>query len=211
MDLDARSSPREFIQRQRDPRGLCLIASGWCWQKFVICIVTIWPAHSSHGRSGAETIGGNSKGTKTRARMRIHRLAGRLRSKDGHLMRAKTSLVPANPKTLIAESEEASSNPEEFTRLLRPPYPEATSVILSLPPGGEAKWLLHPASGHVFVLRGALTVVQEDGSRTKFKSGESFYQPRMVWHRCVNEGKRPMRCLLALPRAKAPASPQRVN
>ena len=211
MDPDAGPSPREFIQRRRDPRGLCLIASGWCWQELVIYIVTIWPAHSSHERSGTEAIGGNSKGTKTRARTRIRRLYGRLRSKDGHLMRAKSSFVPANPKTLIAESEAASSDPEEFTRRLCPPYPEATSVILSLPPGGEAKWLLHAASGHVFVPRGALTVVQEDGSSTKFKSGESFYQPRMEWHRCVKEGKRPMRCMLVLPRAKVPALPQRLN
>jgi quercetin dioxygenase-like cupin family protein len=126
-------------------------------------------------------------------------------------MRAKTSLAPANSKTLIPESEEASPDPQEFTRFLRPPYPEATSVILSLPPGGEAKWLLHPTSGHVFVLRGAVTVELQDGSRTKFKSGESFFQPRMEWHRCVNEGKRPARCLLVLPRTKAPALPQHVN
>ena len=123
----------------RDARGLCLIASGWSWQKFVSCTVTIWPAHSSHERSGAEVIGGNSKGTKTRARTRIHRLPGMLRSKDGHLMRTKASLIPANPKTLIAESDEGSLDPQEFARSLSSPYPEVISVILSLPPGGEAK------------------------------------------------------------------------
>lgn len=63
----------------------------------------------------------------------------------------------------------------------------------------------------IISLTGALTVKLEDGSNTKFKSGESFFQPRMEWHRCVNEGKGPMRCLLVLPRAKVPALPQRVN
>ena len=124
-------------------------------------------------------------------------------------MHTKTSLAAANPKTLIAGSEEASPDPREFTRFLRSPYPEVTSEILSLPPGGEARWLLYPASGHVFVPQGALTVEQDDGSRTKFKSEKSFFQPRMEWHRCVNEGKRPVHCLLVLPRAKAPASPER--
>ena len=94
------------------------------------------------------------------------------------MIRAKTSLAPANLKTLLPEPEEASPDPQEFTRFLRPPYPEATSVILSLPPGDEAKWLLHPTSGHVFILRGALTVELQDGSRTKFKSMESAKTPQ---------------------------------
>jgi quercetin dioxygenase-like cupin family protein len=63
----------------------------------------------------------------------------------------------------------------------------------------------------IISLTGALTVKQEDGSNTKFKSGESFFQPRMERHRCVKEGKRPMLCLFVLPRAKVAALPQRVN
>ena len=95
------------------------------------------------------------------------------------MIRAKTSLAPANLKTLLPEPEEASPDPQENARFLRPPYPEATSVILSLPPGDEAKWLLHPTSGYAFIiLRGALTVELQDGSRTKFKSMESAKTPQ---------------------------------
>jgi quercetin dioxygenase-like cupin family protein len=126
-------------------------------------------------------------------------------------MRKEASLNTASPKSLRAESDEGSLDPQEFARFLSSPYPEGTSVILSLPPGGEAKWLLHPASGHVFILRGALTIELQGRSRTKFKSGESFFQLRMEWIRCINEGKRPMRCVLVLPRAKVLALPQRVN
>jgi quercetin dioxygenase-like cupin family protein len=121
-------------------------------------------------------------------------------------MRTKATLISANPKTLMAESDEGSLDLQEFARFLSSPYPEATSVILSLPQGGEAKWLLPSASGHVFILRGALTVELQDGSRTKFKSGESFFQPRMEWHRCINEGKRPMRCLLVAAKGESPGT-----
>jgi quercetin dioxygenase-like cupin family protein len=88
---------------------------------------------------------------------------------------------------------------------------EVTSVIISLPPGSEAKCLTHPISGHVFVLRGSLMVEFENGLRSKFKSGQCFFHPRMEWHRCINEGKKPMRFLLVLPRRKDPEAPRTIN
>jgi hypothetical protein len=46
------------------------VSSGWSWQKFVSCTVTIWAAHSSHEASGVEVMAGNSKALKTSARTR---------------------------------------------------------------------------------------------------------------------------------------------
>lgn len=88
---------------------------------------------------------------------------------------------------------------------------EQTSVILSLPPGGEVKCLIHPVSGHVSVLRGNHTVEFEGGSRAKFKSGQSFFQGRMQWHRCINEGQKPTRFLLVITRRMVSVRRRPVN
>jgi len=167
------------MRQCRDRHHLHMIARRLFLQKFPMHVVTIWPASSSHERTGTQATGENGKSANTCARTRIHPLAGSSDHKDGQVIRAKTSLAPANLKTLLPEPEEASPDPQENARFLRPPYPEATSVILSLPPGVEAKRLLHPTSGYAFIiLRGALTVELQDGARTRFKSMESAKTPQ---------------------------------
>jgi quercetin dioxygenase-like cupin family protein len=110
-----------------------------------------------------------------------------------------------------SDRETRLHTPEDVSPFIALPLTEVASVILTLPPGGEARCLTHPISGHVFVLRGNLTVEFENGLRSKFKSGQYFFHPRMEWHRCINEGKKPMRFLLLLPRGRVPEAPQTIH
>ena len=95
-----------------------------------------------------------------------------------------------------------------------PPAPaggKPITVIVSLPPGGEAEWFIHPVSARVFVLRGNLTVESRNGAREKFKSGQSFFQECMEWFCCINEGKKPLRFMLVLSRGPVSLVSQPIN
>jgi quercetin dioxygenase-like cupin family protein len=85
---------------------------------------------------------------------------------------------------------------------LSTPNPVISSGIVTLPPGGISRWMVHPVPAYVYVLQGDLTVQFDDGSEKIFHEGQALLQPRAAWHRGRNEGKVPLRFLAVLMGAK---------
>jgi quercetin dioxygenase-like cupin family protein len=115
-----------------------------------------------------------------------------------------------------ATSTQSSQGGETFTPLpdltattadeplsyLSTPNPLISSGILSIPPGGISRWMIHPVPAYVYILQGDLTVEFIDGKKKTFHEGEVILQPRAVWHRGRNEGPRLLRFLAAFLGAK---------
>jgi quercetin dioxygenase-like cupin family protein len=80
---------------------------------------------------------------------------------------------------------------------LSTPNPVISSAILSIAPGGISRWMVHPVPAYVYILEGDLTVEFIDRKSQTFHEGEVILQPRAVWHRGRNDGKRPLRFLAA--------------
>jgi quercetin dioxygenase-like cupin family protein len=78
---------------------------------------------------------------------------------------------------------------------LSTPNPVISSDILTVPPGGVTRWMVHPNPEYVYVLDGDLTVQFIDGKEKTFHQGDVLLQPKTVWHRGRNEGKVPLRFL----------------
>jgi quercetin dioxygenase-like cupin family protein len=85
---------------------------------------------------------------------------------------------------------------------LSTPYPVISSGILTIPPGGISRWMIHPVPAYVYILQGDLTVEFIDGKEKTFREGEVILQPRAVWHRGRNKGQHPLRFLAAFLGAK---------
>ena len=78
-------------------------------------------------------------------------------------------------------------------------YPDGTAkvtaVIVTIPPGGETGWHMHPVPLYVHVLDGAVTVDYGDKGVKTFAAGESILEA-MDWpHNGRNDGDRPVRIL----------------
>src|SRR5262249_14734817 len=85
---------------------------------------------------------------------------------------------------------------------LSTPNPVISSGIVTLPPGGISRWMVHPVPAYVYVLQGDLTVEFEDGSTKTFHEGQVMLQPRAGWHRGRNARKVPPRFLAVFMGAK---------
>lgn len=69
----------------------------------------------------------------------------------------------------------------------------ATVIDVTIPPGGETGWHLHPYPGYAVVLAGTLTLEAEGGKTRVFHAGESFAEAVRVRHNGRNRDTVPLR------------------
>ena len=100
-------------------------------------------------------------------------------------------------ETFTALPDLTATTADEPLLYLSTPNPVISSGILTIPPGGISRWMIHPVPAYVYILQGDLTVEFIDGKKKTFHEGEVILQPRAVWHRGRNEGQRSLRFLAA--------------
>lgn len=80
---------------------------------------------------------------------------------------------------------------------LKTDKPEVTVSLIEIEPGGEIGRHMHPVvSGYVHVLKGAVTVEMDDGTRHDFTAGKGFLEALNTWHNAKNLGKTPAKLLV---------------
>jgi quercetin dioxygenase-like cupin family protein len=119
------------------------------------------------------------------------------------LLTSSALAQPASQKTdAMAGSESIASLPDlnttsagEPLHYLSTPEPVVSSDILTVPPGGVSRWMIHPVPAYLYVLQGDLTLEFVDGRRQTFHAGQAFLQSQTKWHRGRNDGQVPLRFL----------------
>ncbi len=97
--------------------------------------------------------------------------------------------------TQIKKSTTASNG--QKLQYLKTDRPEATMLLVEIPPGGETGWHTHPVPVYAYVLSGTIVVEFENGERHEFKAGEAIFETINTPHNGRNEGAVPVK-LIAL-------------
>lgn len=74
--------------------------------------------------------------------------------------------------------------------------PEATVVLVEVPPGTQTNWHKHPVPCFAYMLEGELTLELENGETRVLKAGEAFAEVVNVLHNGVNRGKVPAKLVM---------------
>lgn len=111
---------------------------------------------------------------------------------------ALLSQLPAEAQTglksvpVLRASTTMVGQPLEFVKTDKP---EVTSSILTIEPKGETGLHMHPASSHVFIMEGELTIVVE-GKEYHFTQGQAYLESRNVLHNAMNKNDKPLKLLV---------------
>ena len=70
---------------------------------------------------------------------------------------------------------------------------KVTGAIITLPPGTETGWHMHPVPCFALILEGDLVVELKDGRTKKFKAGDTFAEVIGTPHNGKNTGKVPLK------------------
>jgi len=70
---------------------------------------------------------------------------------------------------------------------------KVTGAIITLPPGAETGWHLHPIPCFALILEGDLVVELKDGRTKKLKAGDTFAEVIGTPHNGKNMGKVPLK------------------
>lgn len=76
-----------------------------------------------------------------------------------------------------------------------PGTPEITSVIVTIPPGGETDWHIHEVPLYVYILDGEVTVDYGEKGIKVYKSGEAIMEAMQWAHNGMNKGAEPVRIM----------------
>jgi quercetin dioxygenase-like cupin family protein len=123
-------------------------------------------------------------------------------SSTARAARSANSSREDSDETFTPLPDITTTTADEPLLYLSTPDPVISSGILTIPPGGISRWMIHPVPAYVYILQGDLTVEFIDGNKKTFHEGEVILQPRAVWHRGRNEAQRPLRFLAAFLGAK---------
>jgi quercetin dioxygenase-like cupin family protein len=77
-----------------------------------------------------------------------------------------------------------------------PGKPEITILRITIPPGSQLPVHKHPVINAGVLLRGDLTVVNEDGTILRLKAGESIVELVNTWHYGKNDGDTPAEIIM---------------
>ena len=108
---------------------------------------------------------------------------------------ATSQKTQAMSETIAALPDLNTTSAGEPLHYLSTPEPVVSSDILTVPPGGVSRWMIHPVPAYIYVLQGDLTLEFVDGKRQTFHTGQAFLQSQTKWHRGRNEGQEPLRFL----------------
>jgi quercetin dioxygenase-like cupin family protein len=70
---------------------------------------------------------------------------------------------------------------------------KVTGAIITLPPGTETGWHMHPVPCFALILEGDLVVELKDGRTKKLKAGDTFAEVIGTPHNGKNTGKVPLK------------------
>jgi len=73
---------------------------------------------------------------------------------------------------------------------------KVTGAIITLPPGAETGWHLHPIPCFALILEGDLVVELKDGRTKKLKAGDTFAEVIGTPHNGKNMGKVPLKIVV---------------
>lgn len=96
----------------------------------------------------------------------------------------------ANP--VLQTMTTAAGQPIRFPRVNN----EVSALMVEIAAGGETGRHKHPNPAFVYVLEGAITLV-EDGQPTRvYKGGQAFVETVDTWHNAFNRGSTPAKALV---------------
>ena len=87
---------------------------------------------------------------------------------------------------------------------------QVTAVIITIPPGGQTGWHLHPVPLFGYMLQGALTVDYGAKGTHTYKTGEGLMEAMNWPHNGMNKGTVPVRILAVYAGAKGLANAEPV-
>lgn len=88
--------------------------------------------------------------------------------------------------------------------------PEITGVFVTIPPGAQTGWHLHPSPCVAYILEGEVTVELEDGRKNVVRAGQAFAEVFTLKHNGTNTGTTPVKLVLfALGTKGTPVSEKR--
>ena len=87
---------------------------------------------------------------------------------------------------------------------------QVTAVIITIPPGGQTGWHLHPVPLFGYMLHGALTVDYGTKGTHTYRTGEGLMEAINWPHNGMNKGTVPVRILAVYAGAKDTANSQTV-
>ena len=70
---------------------------------------------------------------------------------------------------------------------------KVTGAIITLPPGTETGWHMHPVPCLALILEGELLIELKDGHTKRVKAGETFAEVIGIAHNGKNTGKVPLK------------------
>ena len=73
--------------------------------------------------------------------------------------------------------------------------PKVTSVIVTVPPGGQTGWHIHPVPLFGYILEGELVVDYGDKGKRTYRQGDGFLEAMGTPHNGTNSGTAPVRIL----------------
>jgi quercetin dioxygenase-like cupin family protein len=113
------------------------------------------------------------------------------------------SLLLAIPSALYPESYDSSVQVQENLSTTTTwdgasiQYPSGTAkvtgAIITLPPGTETGWHMHPVPCLALILEGELLIELKDGRTKRVKAGETFAEVIGTAHNGKNTGKVPLK------------------
>jgi quercetin dioxygenase-like cupin family protein len=113
------------------------------------------------------------------------------------------SLLLAIPSALYSESYDSSVQVQENLSTTTTwdgasiQYPSGTAkvtgAIITLPPGTETGWHMHPVPCLALILEGELLIELKDGRTKRVKAGETFAEVIGTAHNGKNTGKVPLK------------------
>lgn len=74
--------------------------------------------------------------------------------------------------------------------------PQIESMLITIAPGGQSSWHLHPVPTFVYVLQGTVLVQNKGTPSIRYRAGTAFLEATNTWHNAKNHGKRPLKLLL---------------